>query len=186
MLEQIENQLGANPQINTFHDSNFKVVISNIPTLEYEHDLDLFHNFVRRVVLPGFSIDMIESVWRGEHYQNPGSHKNDALGDITITFKVNENLMNYFYMAKYVMDMRYEYADNITDDPQDRMKMNFIKTIDVMILDNQKRHIANIKLSRCFPTNITSLTLEYTNGDEVEFDVTFKITEIHFGLTNEK
>ena len=179
--------VGANPQINTFHDTNFKVVISNIPTLQVENELDLFHNFISNVSMPGFSIDLIESQWRGEHYLNPGSHKNNDLGDLTITFKVNENLMNYFYMAQYVMDMRYEHTDHPTD-PEDRMKMNFIKNIDIMILSNQKQHIANIKFSRLFPISISALTLDYkdTNGSEVSFDVTFKFTEIHFGLVNEQ
>ena len=72
------------------------------------------------------------------------------------------------------------FADNEDDDPQDRMKMNFIKAIDVNILDNSKRTVANIKYSRCFPINISSLDLDYTNGNEVDFTVTFKFTEINF------
>jgi len=179
--------IGANPQINTFHDTNFKVIISNIPTLEYENEMALYHNFIRSISLPGFSIDMIMSEWRGEHYLNPGSHKNNDLGDITITFKLTENLMNYFYMAQYIMDMRYEEADNTSDDPADRMKMNFIKSIDVDIVDNSKRKVANIKFSRCFPINISALELDYTNGQEVDFTVTFKFTEINFApITTEE
>jgi hypothetical protein len=171
---------GKNPTVNTFHDSNFKVAISNVPTLEHINELSLYHNFIRSVSLPGFSIDMLTSDWRGEQSLHPGNHKNDDLGDITITFKLTEDLMNYFYMAQYIMDMRYENADNTDDDPKDRMKMNFIKAIDIMILDNSKRRVANIKFSRCFPTNISTLDLDYTNGNEVDFTVTFKFTEIHF------
>ena len=174
--------IGANPAINTFHDSNFKVIISNIPTLEFENQLDLFHNYIRSIALPGFSIDMILSDWRGEQYLNPGSHKNSDLGEVTITFKVTENLLNYFYMSQYIMDMRYEHTDT-TDD--DRMKMNFVKSIDVDILNNQKRKIANIKYSRCFPTNISDLNLDYTNGEEVDFTVTFKFTEVNFTTVDE-
>jgi len=177
--------IGANPQINTFHGTNFKVHISNIPTVQYEHELDLFHNFVRSISLPGFSIDMIMSDWKGEQYLNPGSHKNDGLGDVSITFKLTENLMNYFYMAQYVMDMRYEYSDNDSDAPQNRMKMNFVKAIDIDILDNSKRTVANIKFSRCFPTEISNLELDYTNGQELDFTVTFKVTEINFSPITE-
>ncbi len=176
--------IGANPTINTFHDSNFKVIISNIPTLQYENEISLYHNFIRSVSIPGFSIDMIMSEWRGEHYLNPGSHKNNELGDLTITFKLTEDLMNYFYMAEYIMNMRYEHIDN-TDDPGKRMKMNFIKAIDIDILNNSKNKIANIKFSRCFPVNISSLDLDYTNGNEVDFTVTFKFTEINFTPTQQ-
>jgi len=172
--------IGANPQINTFHGTNFKVTISNIPTLEFENELDLFHNFIRSISLPSFSIDMIMSEWRGEQYLNPGSHKNDSIGDVSITFKLTENLMNYFYMAQYVMDMRYEHSDTKEDGQDPRMKMNFIKAIDIDILNNSKKRVANIKFSRCFPTEISNIELDYTNGQEMEFTVTFKVTEINF------
>jgi len=176
--------IGANPQINTFHGTNFVVTISNIPTLEYENELSLYHNFIRSISLPGFSIDMILSDWRGEQYLNPGSHKNNELGDVSITFQLTENLMNYFYMAQYIMDMRYEYSDTNADGGDYRIKMNFIKAIDVDILDNSKRKVANIKFSRCFPTEISNIELDYTNGQEMSFTVTFKFTELNFSPIN--
>lgn len=172
--------MAQNPGINTFHSGNFEVTISNLPTLPEMSDMHMYHNFIRSVSLPGYNQGTYESQWRGEHYLNPLNHKNDNLGDLSITFRINESMMNYFYMAKYIMDIRYEVNDSKAKDP--RLKKNVIEAISIVMLDNQKNRIGKVEYNVCLPTSISGLDIDYTNSNEVDFTVTFKFQELFYNL----
>lgn len=173
-----------NPEINAFHASNFEVVISNIPTLTDPSDMFMYHNFIRSVSLPGYQLTTYDSTWTKENYINPLSRANNDLGDLSITFKVNEYMMNYFLMAKYITMTRYGENNNKGVDP--RIKENVIKSICINMLDNQKNVLGTVEYNKLWPSTITGLELDYTNSSEVEFTVAFKFQELFYRLKTEE
>jgi hypothetical protein len=170
--------MAKTPSINTFHASNFELTISNVPTIKTESDLHMYHNFVRSISLPGYNMNVYDSTFMGENYVHPLNRMNDNLGDLSITFRLNEHMLNYFYMAQYLMDMRYAVNDSEAKDH--RMKKNVIEAITITMLDNQHNRLANIEYNTCLPTAVSGLEVDYTNSNEVDFTVTFKFQEVHF------
>ena len=169
----------ATKTINSFHNSNFKVLLSDLPTLESQTDTYLYNDFIRGISLPSYSMSLLTSNFKGETtLHNAGSRNNEDLGEVSITFGLTEDLLNYFYMTQFMMDTRYAENDSKDEDP--RMKNNYIDSIVVDFLSNQKLVNAKIKYSKCFPTNISGLDLQVDNGDEMRFTVTFKYEEMHF------
>ena len=110
---------------------------------------------------------------------NAADHSNSELGDLSITFKLDETLLNYFFMASYVMNMRYGINDS--KDFDYRMKKNVIKKISISILDNQKNVCGYIHYDNCIPSSISGIEVNYYTADEIEFTVSFKFQEVHFG-----
>jgi len=173
-----------NPEINAFHASNFEVVISNIPTLDDPSDIFMYHNFIKSVSLPGYTLTTMDSQWTKENYINPLSRANNDLGDLSITFKVNEYMMNYFLMAQYITMTRYGVNNHADEDF--RIKTNVIKAISVNMLDNQKNVLGTVEYNTLWPTSISGLELNYAQSNEVEFTVTFKFQEIFYRIKSKE
>jgi hypothetical protein len=171
----------SKPGINDFHNSNFKVYIDEFPGLTF-NGVDVFHNFIRSITLPSFSLETMVTKHMGEdHLHNVGSHKNSDVGDLGISFKVSESLLNYFGLANYMQSVRYQ--DNQSD--SSRMKDYHIGAIIVELLNNQKTPICRVFFRKVVPTNISGLSLDYTNGSVLTFDATFKFEQVNFELLSE-
>ena len=169
------------PSINDFHNSNYQVVLSNMPGLPKESDMAMYHNFVKDVTLPGFSLETMVTKHMGEDYlHNMGSRKNNELGDLSITFKANEGLLNYYYLVRWMTAIRYQKNDNF--DADTRMKENVIKNIFVNVLTNQKSNSGRISYEKCVPTSVSGLSLSYTDKSIVTFQASFKFQEMGFAL----
>jgi len=161
---------------NTSRNSNFLVSISNIPGLTNHRAFKYFDNYIRSVDLPDFSLDFVESVILDYTINHPISQKNNSLSEITLTFKLSEDLMNYFYAFRYIQSVRY--GNNENKDVSEKLVDDVINSVIVTALDNQQRPVAKIEYKNLFISNLSSLSLAYGEDMESEFSISLKYENI--------
>jgi hypothetical protein len=172
------NTAMSKPGINDFHNSNFRVTLSNFPGLN-DSDLHIFHNNIRSIQLPGFTLETFITKNMGkDHLHNMGSRQNDNLGDLSITYKLSESLLNYFHIANYIESVKHQ--KNISNVP--KQKDNNIGSIIVELLSNQKTPVCRIHYKDVVLSGIDGLALDYTNGAVMTFTSTMKFEQMQFEL----
>lgn len=169
----------ASPNIQ-FSDK-FRVIFSNIPGFspsEYDNhrNFDLYELYIKSVNFPSLDISYTESEFLNYHINHPISKINQDVPEISITFKMSEDMLNYFYIYNWCLKLRNQ--NNL--DAKKFFRQNYISDIVIVFLDNEKRPKVKYKFTNCFLTNISSLPLEYGSANELTFDVSFKYED--YGL----
>lgn len=159
--------------INTFQQDKWKIKFSNMPSITDLKDMDLYNLFVKNVTTPDYNLETEQSNFKGSVIHHPISQKNTDLSQIQISFKVSEDFKNYFYLADWIMKLRYG-----VDLPEDAIRKNYIKTITINLLDNQKRHIFNLVFKNAFLKTVSSLSLTMGNAEEIDFTANFSYEEM--------
>lgn len=164
----------TNININTFHSSKWKITFSNIPTITKFRDLSLYELFVKDFTFPELSIDTMNINFKGSQTHQIISHDNADFPPLSINFKLDENLENFYNLHLYMLEMRY--GQNITTE---FLKDNIVKSINILLLDNQKNVSKIFTFSNAILTNLSSLTLGMGNDSEITFSTTWKYEEIN-------
>ena len=155
--------------INTFHQDKWKINFSNIPSLDNTFkDLNLYDLYVKSVTLP--DVNMTETF---EHFKtfivrHPVIDANQNLSQLQVTFKVDEQLKNYYNMYNFLMNLKN--GKKVTND---LIRLNTIDSIDIIILDNQKRNNTILSFKNCFLLSLSSLSLVYGDSTNVDFTCNF-------------
>jgi hypothetical protein len=162
--------------INTFHEDNFTVGFSNFPKVfsidnVQQVDLRMFEYFVKNVVIPDSSLETMDIDFRNAKQLSPISPANNDLPQLTIEFKADETLRNYFYFFSFIKRTRYGTIE------VDKFRDNVIKEIYVNALDNQGRIISRISFMKALPVSCGSLTLSVGQSNELSFSVSFAYEE---------
>lgn len=166
---------------NTFHQDKFAVQFSNFPNIlgEIEKiDMRIFDYFVKNVTIPDYSLNVENIDFLNEIKLQPMARANDNLGQITVEFKANETLRNYYYIWMYIRQIRYADLHDTTD--------ACINTIKVIMNDNQNREIGYMEYRRCFPQSLGSLSLTYGDSSELSFPVSFLFEESRLVLKEQQ
>jgi hypothetical protein len=160
---------------NTFHSSKWQLTFSNIPTIHDSKNLKYYDNYVKSVTIPDYNVIETYSDFKGERIRHPMSRVNEEMSQIQIEFKLSEDLFNYLYMLEWMQRLRY--AQEIE---ADALRKEFIKKINMSILDNEKRTIANLAFTDAFLLNLSSLGLDSGSDEEVTFVCNFSYYEFKF------
>ena len=160
---------------NVAHSDKFSVTFSNIPGYvpsvgSNVDNLNLYDLYVKEVTFPGITLDLVQSNFRNYQINHPSSKSNDNLSDISVTFKMSEGMLNYYYIYRWIKNLREtKNVDNETF-----FRNNFIKQIRLAILDNQKRPKFYYDFSNGFIVDLGSVN--FTNGidEEITFNLTIK------------
>jgi len=163
-----------NININSFHSSKWKITISNIPTITKVRDLASYELFVKNFTFPGLNNDLMNVNFKGSQTHHSISKDNTDLPTFDISFKVNEDLTNFYNLHEYMLQMRF--GQNIT---KKFLHENIVKTINLQCLDNQRRVTKTFKFSNCYITNLSSLQLDMGIDNELTFSTTWKYEEIN-------
>lgn len=161
--------------INAFHEDQWQVGFSNFPKVfsiddKQQVDLRIFDYFVKNVVIPDSSLQTINIDYLNASQLSPISRANSDLPQLTIEFKVDESMRNYFYFFSYIKKMRYGTIDV-------KQRDNVIKEIYVNTLDNQNRMISRISFKNALPTSCGALNLQIGQSSELSFPVSFSYEE---------
>ena len=171
-----------NNKINAFHQDNFTVDFSNFPEIFFDNtkyvDLTLYNKFVKNIVIPDMSLETIDIEFINDIQNQPISRANNALPQMTIEFKADETLRNYYYMLTYIKQMRYGSSP-------DSSRNNNINKIIINTLDNQRRLMGRLSFSACIPASLGSLSLVSGTSEELTFPVSFVYEEFSLELVNE-
>jgi hypothetical protein len=158
---------------NTFHSAKWQLTFSNIPTVTDNNHLKYFDNYVKSIVVPDYNLTEAFSDFKGERIRHPVSRINEDMSQIQIEFKLSEDLFNYLYLLEWMQSLRY--GQQI---PTEMIRKDFITRINVHILDNEKRTVANLGFTDAFLLNLSSFSLDTGTDEEVTFTANFSYYEI--------
>jgi hypothetical protein len=162
------------PQINTWRDDKWRLAISNLPSSTNVHDLFYFENFISQVTFPDYDLMTQASEFNGYKVFWPAVPDiNRNLSQLQLTFKLDEGFNNYLLLFKYIQNLRNGQA--MTDDI---IRKNTIHSISIIFLDLQKRPIEIMKFLECFVVSISTLSLTFGSGREVDFTVNILYHEL--------
>jgi hypothetical protein len=168
--------------INTQHSDKWSVIFSNIPGYTPPisgnnlDNMSLYDSYVKDVTFPDLGVELAKSNFRNYEINHPISKINDNTSEISISFKLSEGMLNYFYLYNWVRGLREQ--DNVNNEMW--FRLNCIKEIKIIFLDNQKRNKLKYTVENAFITNLGSLSL--TNGSDDELSFTISLTYEDFRL----
>lgn len=179
MAENVSNSSISFP--NLFHNDKWQISFSNLPTLGTIRDMRIYDNFVKNVTFPDYSMGEIYSDIMGFRIRHPvaGIKANQELSQIQITFKLSEDMRNYINLFEWIQALRYGKITGFNSEEEFFRKYT-IKSINLNILDNQKRTIAVWRFTEAFLLSLSSFSLEAGTSDEVTFSTSFSYQEIFY------
>lgn len=160
---------------NTYHSGKWQLTFSNIPTIDDSKQMKYFDNYVKSITLPDYNMNETFSDFKGERIRHPFSRINEEMSQIQIEFKLSEDMFNYLYLLEWMQRLRYAQEVDA-----DMLRKEFIKRINMSILDNEKRTIANLAFTDAFLLNLSSIGLDAGSDEEVSFTANFSYYEYKF------
>lgn len=166
---------------NTFHNDKWQVSFSNLPSLGTIRDMRMYDNYVKSVVFPDYNMgEIISDMPGGFKIRHPqGPRPNEDLSQIQIEFKLSEDMKNYINLFEWMQALKYGNVTDFNDD-EDFFRKYTIKSINLNILDNQKRPIAVWRFTQAFLLTLGSVSLDAGISEEVTFTVNFSYEEIFY------
>ena len=161
--------------LNRFHGDKWATTFSNLPSVDQSKiDVTMYDSYVKNVVLPDFFIETQNSDFMNGSIKNPLSRANDNLTQLTIEFKADEVLENYYNLYEWVQMLRYQR----NSPNESTFRLNTIKSIVVTMLDNEKRIRGKLKFTNAIITNLGSLSLTMGSSEEITFAASFNYEEV--------
>ena len=166
---------------NLFHNDKWQVSFSNLPSLGAIRDMKLYDNFVKSVVFPDYNMQEMYSDIRGFRIRHPvaGIKANEDLSQIQIEFKLSEDMKNYINLFEWMQALKYGQVEDFNTE-EEFFRKNTIKSINLNIMDNQKRNIAVWRFTEAFLTTLGSLSLNQGISEELTFTANFSYEEIKY------
>lgn len=141
---------------------NFKLVIHNIPNVEYT---------VQSIVTPGIQLNTIQIPTPFVSINKPSTLMN---GDLHLRFKVGEDLTNYLEILNWMIKL--SHPDNL--DQFDDLKSDCT----VIFMDSSRRPNMELKITDAWPQILGPLSFDTTMQD-VQYmtaDVAFKFLRFYY------
>ena len=157
---------------NEQRSSNFRIYLSDLPSIIDFKDHKYFNNYIKSIILPDMSVQMYSDEFSGWTINHPINKSNADQSDIQLTFRVSEDLKNYLLFMDYIR--RLKYGDVPDGSDSNLLSKFYIKSLNVDVLDNQKRSICTLSFLDAFPVNLSSLGLQMGESEVIDFTVNFK------------
>lgn len=127
-------------------------------------DVDSATYLVRSTSLPETSIDEIALAWQGFDFKVAGKY---TYSDWTVTFNVDADAKIQKNFQQW-MSLIHDPTTNVYSNTADYM---MDQQIDLLSLTGQP--IMKYKLFACWPKSLGNISLDYSNNEVAQFDVTF-------------
>jgi len=166
---------------NLFHSDHWQISFSNLPSLGSLKDMRVYDNFVKSVTFPDYNMGEIFSDIKGFRIRHPlgGMKANEDLSQLQIEFKLSEDMINYINLFEWIQGLKYGKVTGFATE-EDFFRKYTIKSINLNLLDNQKRTIAVWRFTEAFLTSLSSLSLGQGVSEEVTFTCNFSYEEIFY------
>lgn len=166
---------------NLWHNDHWTLSFSNLPSLGTVRDMRIYDNFVKSVTFPDYSMGEIFSDIRGFRIRHPlgGVKANEDLSQLAIEFKLSEDMVNYINLFEWMQALKYGQVD-LLEGEEDFFRKYTIKSINLNLLDNQKRIIAVWRFTNAFLLSLGSISLQMGVSEEVTFSTNFSYEEIFY------
>jgi hypothetical protein len=174
-MSAVDNQPS---NINFLGQNGFRFAIKRLPGVNY---------FCQSVSIPAVSMNAIESPTPFAAVPRPGDRL--SYEPLSITFKVDEDLKNYFEIQRWLeglghpdsLEQTKELSKNINNNLMAGMRpvgyyATFLSDATLSILTSAKNVNKNIFFLDCFPTALTELSFNSTNTtiEYLEATITFR------------
>lgn len=168
---------------NTLHSDKWQVSFSNIPSLKTVRDMRIYDNMVKSVTFPDYTMgQIISDMPNGFKIRHPRAPQiNTDLSEIAIEFKISEDMKNYANLFYWMQGMKYGQVGTFNS-VEEMFRKYAIKSINLNILDNQKRIIAEWRFTEAFLLSLSSLTLNMGISEELSFVCNFSYEEVKFDM----
>lgn len=109
------------------------------------------------------------------------SHTKDPYDSLKITFKVDNNFLNYSTMHEWI-DFIYNErkghynGENITDK---QGILAYATNISIAMMDEYNKPVMQWLFTHAFPTELSGLDLNYQNTEEITCSVTFMFSQMY-------
>jgi len=165
---------------NLWHNDLWQISFSNLPSMKSLRDMRIYDNFVKSIVFPDYNMSEIYSDIKGFRIRHPlgGMKANEDLSQLQIEFKLSEDMINYINLFEWMQGLKYGKVEDFSE--EDFFRKYTIKSINLNLLDNQKRTIAVWRFTEAFLTSLSSLSLDQGISEEVTFSCSFSYEEIFY------
>ena len=153
--------------ISKSRQSNFQLIFPKLPVTNSILEDEIYRMNIQNTVLPGFSVMASDIPMLGKHnFQETGEIAFDTW---TATFQIDQNWENYnilYDWCRSVLNGKNVFASN-------RNSYQIMSYLE--IYDNWKNKINSFVFHNLWPTEIGSIDLNYSSGEELlSCDVTFQ------------
>ena len=158
--------------LNQGNTDKFETVFSNIPvpsTRNDKLDLSVINNYVRMITLPDYNVEVVFSDLKQVAIKNPIARFNNDMSPVTVEFTCDEDLDNYIAFFEWMREMR---LGNALKD-ESTLRESTIKSLDVLIKDNQDRNGHKFVIKDLILNNLSSINLAFGNSEQMMFTATF-------------
>lgn len=143
----------TNPQTSMMSPINFGFILDKTPNTNY---------LVQKIEIPGMQLGIAQSPSPGlVRIINPG---NIEYGDLSITFKVGEDMSNYLEIYNWMIELGHP------DSLQQYNRTFYDAT--VLIMDSAKRPKISIQFTDVIPISLSAISLDSTLDGVVYLDAT--------------
>jgi hypothetical protein len=159
--------------INQSNTDKFAVVFSNLPVPSTRNDkfnMDVIDNYVRYITLPDYNVEVVRSEFKEIIHNNPIPKFNNDLSPITIEFTADEDMENYISFFEWMREIRLGNPLK----GETTLRESTIKSLDIIIKDNQDRKTSKMVIKDLLLINISSLNLAFGNSEQNMFTCTFQ------------
>jgi hypothetical protein len=108
------------------------------------------------------------------------SHTKSPYDPFKITFKVDSNYFNYFTIYEWINFIYGEKEGHFDEEDLTKSKsfMSYAVPVSIVGLDEYNEPKIQWVFTYAFPTDLSSLNLDYTSTDELEFTATFVFSQM--------
>lgn len=150
---------------NFLSQTGFQLVINRIPNASY---------FAQNVKLPGISIP--ESLTQDSPF-GVVPHPGDRIRweELSITFKVDEDLVNYSEIYNWIVGLGHpkNFGQTLALSPDTKAK-NFVSDAILNILTSHKNVVKSVTFMRIFPVSLSGIEFDTTDSDVNYLDATVR------------
>jgi hypothetical protein len=153
----------------------YRFTLKRAPNVEF---------FVQRLSLPGLTLPVVDRPTPFVRIPEPGDHLD--FNQLSVTFKVNEDLDNYLEVFNWMVAMgKPEKFEQYTFDPKksyNNTKETLKSDITINILTSAMNGNFEVTCRDCFPISLSELEFDSTVTDinYIEATVTFAIRDYTF------
>lgn len=165
---------------NILHSDRWQLNFSNIPSLETIRDMRIYDSMVKSVTFPDYNMgEIISDMPSGFKIRHPiGPWPNADLSQIQVEFKLSEDMKNYGNLFHWIQSMKYGKVNDF--DKEDFFRKYTIKSINLTILDNQKRPVVVWRFTNAFLLSLSSISFNMGISDEIVFTCNFSYEEVFY------
>jgi hypothetical protein len=160
---------------NITHIDKFQFSFSNIPNLEdTKVPMRIFDEYVRNLTIPSIQLEVINLDFKGSTTRQPISRENSDVNIIVVEFFATEDMENYNYLYQYAQMLKFRKSTT------EKLKDTVISTIDVNVLDNQKRKKKTFRFENVYIGELGSMQFDMSTSDQLSFYCTFTYDVMNF------